>query len=57
MDHPTKQRGYWNNYENCLTEAKKLKILKTFRLNASGAYKSIMRNNWKEKLYLYMNWI
>jgi predicted GIY-YIG superfamily endonuclease len=53
MENKTKPKGYWN-YENCLNEA--IKINNRKKLNSSGAYKSMIRNNWKDKIYLYMKW-
>ena len=53
-----KKRGYWNNYENCLNEAKKYTNIKNFRLKSKGAYDSLRKNkDWKNKIYSYMNWI
>lgn len=57
MNHPTKQRGYWNNYENCISEAILQKTRNKFRKNSSGAFKSSIRNGWKEKIYEHMNWV
>ena len=57
MKHPTKQRGYWNKYENCLNEAIKQGTRSKFRKNASGAFKSSVKNNWKDKIYKNMNWL
>jgi len=53
MENKTKPKGYWN-YENCLNET--IKINNKKLLNSSGAYKSMIRNNWKDKIYDYMNW-
>ena len=53
-----KKRGYWNNYENCLNEAKKYTNIKNFRLNSKGAYNSLRKKKyWKNKIYSYMNWL
>jgi len=57
MNHPTKQRGYWNNYENCINEAILQKTRNKFRKNSPGAFKSSIRNGWKEKIYEHMNWV
>lgn len=56
MKHPTKPRGYWNNYENCLNEAIKQGTRNKFR-KSSGSFNSSIRNNWKDKIYSYMNWL
>jgi len=56
MENKTKPKGYWN-YENCLNEAIKQGTRNKFRIKGSGAFKSAIRNNWKDKIYLYMNWI
>lgn len=53
----TKEKGYWNNYENCLKEAKFRKTRTNFRKYGSGAFKSCVKNNWVNKIYADMNWI
>lgn len=53
MENKTKPKGYWN-YENCLNEA--IKVNNKKLLNHSSAYKSIVKNNWKDKIYDIMNW-
>jgi len=50
------KRGQWNNYENCLEEAKKQKTKTNFRINSSGAFKSCVKNEWKEKIWEEMKW-
>ena len=54
MENKTKPKGYWN-YEKCLNEAIKLNSKRL--LNKSSAYKSIIRNDWKDKIYSDMNWL
>ena len=53
---PQKSKNYWNDYDNCLTEAKKYKTPTDFIKKASCAYKYIIKNNLKEKLYSELNW-
>ena len=52
----TKEKNHWNNYENCLNEAIKHGSRKNFRKFGSGAFKSSVKNDWKDKIYTYMNW-
>jgi len=52
----TKEKNYWNNYDNCLNEAIKQKTRTNFRKKSSGAFKSSVKNNWKDKIYEHMNW-
>jgi len=51
-----KPRGYWNNYNNCLDEAIKQKTKTNFRIKSSGAFKSCVKNHWKDKIWETMNW-
>jgi hypothetical protein len=53
---PQKSKNYWNNYDNCLNEAKKYKTSTEFIKKASYVYKHITKNNLKEKLYSELNW-
>lgn len=52
----TKEKNYWNNYQNCLNEAIKQKTRTNFRRYGSGAFSSSVKNGWKDKIYEHMNW-
>ena len=51
-----KSNHFYNNYDNCLNEAKKYKISTDFIKKSSSAYKHVVDNNFIEKLYTEMNW-
>jgi predicted GIY-YIG superfamily endonuclease len=56
MENKTKPKGYWT-YEKCLNAAIEQGTKNKFRVKASGATKSAIRNNWLNKIYKEMNWI
>jgi len=56
MNEIYKPRGYWNNYNNCLEEAKKQETSTKFRKNSSGAFSSSLKNGWKYEIWEIMNW-
>jgi predicted GIY-YIG superfamily endonuclease len=54
--YTNKPKGYWNIYENCLLESKKYDNPTDFIKKSSTAYKHIIKNKWKEKLYKENKW-
>lgn len=44
-------RGHWENFENCLAEAKKHNTKKEFFKGSRGAYDSSRRNGWLDDIY------
>ena len=54
MENKTKPKGYWT-YEKCLKAAIEQGTRNNFRIKASGATKSAIRNNWLDKIYKEMN--
>jgi len=52
-----KSNHYYDNYDNCIEEAKKYKTSTNFIKKSSSAYKHVIKNNFTEKLYIEMGWI
>lgn len=46
LERDRKERGYWNNYENCYNEALKYTTRVEFRYNSSRAYYSSLNHKW-----------
>lgn len=46
LERDRKERGYWNNYENCYNEALKYKTRIEFRYKSSRAYYSSLNHKW-----------
>ena len=40
--------GFWNNYDNCLEEAKKYSSITDLQFNRYGCYLGIIRNGWRK---------
>jgi|TARA_R110000824_G_scaffold20545_13_gene77363 hypothetical protein len=54
MSTERKPRGYWNNKENCLIEAKKYSTRGEFSKACGGAYAAATRNDWIDEICSHM---
>jgi len=45
------KKGYWNDKNNCLIEAKKYNKISEFKLKSSGAFDSCVRNGWLQEVW------
>ena len=50
----SKPRGYWDIKENCLNAAKECKTKSNFSKIYSGAYESVLRNDWLDEFSSYL---
>lgn len=46
-----KEKGYWDNFENCQNEVHKYENIKELKKHSSGCYYGIIRNKWKSVFF------